>query len=500
MPLQAKEVDITVNANNTEMLAKFDDENELFLFRGVPYAKAPIGKLRWKSPLPIQAKSQIDARSFKPACMQDTYTTDWYHDVIDSFDQDKSLFQHVEEVSEDCLYLNIWTQSIDSNEKKPVMVWVHGGADTGGWSYEPDYLGHELAKKDVVVVSIGYRLNVFGFFKHPEMKEETGNFGLEDEILALKWIKENIGDFGGDPSNITYFGESAGGAHVSYLIASPEAKGLFKRGIIQSGGYNLFNRRGLNEAHELAIRTQNIAGAIDLNNLKSLDENALLAASRNLYHPHRPIIDGKIITDNLVKNYIDGDLNDVDLIIGSNKNEDLLYVEKDPDLEIFSRAVEDNYPNEAYEILSTLDTSNLRLAMDRFGTNQQTTCPSILIARSMAKTGNHVYQYHFTRERENSEKILAYHGAEIPYVFNTHDAYLPTNEDDLNLTNQMMEYWTEFAKKGTPNSIDNPVTWYEFGEDENYLILDTEIENGQQLEGMLCDIMIKELIQRSQVE
>jgi len=500
MPLQAKEVDITVNANNTQMLAKFDDENELFLFRGVPYAKAPIGKLRWKSPLPIEAKSQIDARSFKPACMQDTYTTDWYHDVIDSFDQDKSLFQHVEEVSEDCLYLNIWTQSIDSNEKKPVMVWVHGGADTGGWSYEPDYLGHELAKKDVVVVSIGYRLNVFGFFKHPEMAEETGNFGLEDEILALKWIKENIGDFGGDPSNITYFGESAGGAHVSYLIASPEAKGLFKRGIIQSGGYNLFNRRDLDEAHELAIRTQNIAGAIDLNNLKSLDENALLAASRNLYHPHRPIIDGKIITDNLVKNYIDGDLNDVDLIIGSNKNEDLLYVEKDPDLESFSKAVEDYYSNDADEILGMLDTSNLRLAMDRFGTNQQTACPSILIARSMAKTGNHVYQYHFTRERENSEKILAYHGAEIPYVFNTHDAYLPTNEDDLNLTNQMMEYWTEFAKKGTPNSIDNPVTWYEFGEEENYLILDTEIENGQKLEGMLCDIMIEELVQRSQAE
>ena len=500
LPLQSKEVEITINANNAEMLANYDDENGLFIFRGVPYAKPPVGELRWKSPQPVEEKSQIDARSFKPGCMQDTYITDWYHDVIESFEQDTSLFEHVKEVSEDCLYLNIWTPSVDKTKKKPVMVWVHGGADTGGWSYEPDYLGHELAKKDVVVVSIGYRLNVFGFFKHPEMSDETGNFGLEDEILALKWIQENIEDFGGDPNNVTYFGESAGGAHVSYLAASPEAKGLFKRGIIQSGGYNLFNWRSIDEAHELAIRTQNISGTIDLNDLKQLDANALLLASRNLYHPYRPFIDGKIITDNLAKKYIEGSINDVDLMIGSNKNEDLLYVEENPTLDNFTKRIAEHYPEQVDEILGLLDTSDLRLAIDHFGSNQETTCPSILIARSMAKTGNHVYQYFFTREREGSEKILAYHGAEIPYVFNTHDAYLPTNEDDLKLTDQMMEYWTQFAKKGTPNSIVNPITWYEFGDNENYLILDTEIENGQRLESAFCNIMIEELAQRSQSE
>ena len=500
LPLQSKEVEITINANNAEMLANYDDESGLFIFRGVPYAKPPVGKLRWKSPQPVEEKSQIDARSFKPACMQDTYTTDWYHDVIDSFGQDKSLFEHVKEVSEDCLYLNIWTPSVDKKKKKPVMVWVHGGADTAGWSYEPDYLGHELAKKDVVVVSIGYRLNVFGFFKHPEMTDETGNFGLEDEILALKWVQENIEDFGGDPNNVTYFGESGGGAHVSYLAASPEAKGLFKRGIIQSGGYNLFKWRSVDDAYELAIRTQNISGTIDLEDLRTLDANALLLASRNLYHPYRPFIDGKIITDNLAKKYIEGSINDVDLMIGTNKNEELLYVEDDPTIENFSKQIAEYYPDQVDEILSMLDTSDLRLAVDHFGSNQETTCPSILIARSMAKTGNHVYQYFFTREREGSEKILAYHGAEIPYVFNTHDEYLPTNEDDLQLTDQMMEYWTQFAKKGTPNSIENPITWYEFGENENYLILDTEIENGQRLESMLCSIMIEELTQRSQAE
>ena len=187
-------------------------------------------------------------------------------------------------------------------------------------------------------------------------------------------------------------------------------------------------------------------------------------------------------------------------MIGSNKNEDLLYVEENPTLDNFTKRIAEHYPEQVDEILGLLDTSDLRLAIDHFGSNQETTCPSILIARSMAKTGNHVYQYFFTREREGSEKILAYHGAEIPYVFNTHDAYLPTNEDDLKLTDQMMEYWTQFAKKGTPNSIVNPITWYEFGDNENYLILDTEIENGQRLESAFCNIMIEELAQRSQSE
>tara|TARA_B100001250_G_scaffold254156_1_gene218675 strand:- start:6119 stop:7636 length:1518 start_codon:yes stop_codon:yes gene_type:complete len=500
LPLQSEEVEIQINANDSSFLANYDDEKELFIFRGIPFAKPPVGELRWQSPIPVKQSQVVDARTFKPACMQDTYTTEWYHDVIESFDQDKSMFQHVESVSEDCLYLNIWTQSIDSSEKKPVMVWIYGGNDVGGWTYEPDYLGHNLAQKDVVVVSIPYRLNIFGFFNHPEMENQTGNFGLEDEILALQWVKDNIAQFGGDPENITLFGESAGGAHVSYHIASPLSEGLFDRGIIQSGGYNLSNPSRLNsldDANKLALETQNKAGVLNFNELTQLSSNELLEISSNLYHPYHPIVDGELIPDNITKIFNEGVLNDVDVMIGSNKNEDLLYVDENPTLADFSELIQWHHPNKVDEILGMLDLSDLRMAMDRFGTNQDTACPSILIARSMAKTGNHVYQYLFAREREGSEKILAYHGAEIPYVFNTHDAFLPTTEEDLKLTEQMMEYWTEFAKKGTPNSVDNPVTWYEFGEEENYLILDTEVRNDQKLERQFCDIMIKKLIQNA---
>ena len=492
-----------MSTDDSNFLANYDDEKELFIFRGIPFAEPPVGELRWQSPIPAKQSQVVDARTFKPACMQDTYTTEWYHDVIESFDQDKSMFQHVESVSEDCLYLNIWTQSIDSSEKKPVMVWIYGGNDVGGWTYEPNYLGHNLAQKDVVVVSIPYRLNIFGFFNHPEMDNQTGNFGLEDEILALQWVKDNIDQFGGDPDNITLFGESAGGAHVSYHIASPLSEGLFDRGIIQSGGYNLSNPSRLNsldDANKLALETQNKAGALNFNELKQLSSNELLEISNNLYHPYHPIVDGELIPDDITKIFNEGALNDVDVMIGSNQNEDLLYVDENPTLEDLSKLIQWYHPNKVDEILGILDLSDLRMAMDRFGTNQNTACPSILIARSMAKTGNHVYQYLFAREREGSEKILAYHGAEIPYVFNTHDAFLPTTEEDLILTEQMMEYWTEFAKKGTPNSVDNPMTWYEFGGEENYLILDTEVRNDQKLERQFCDIMIEKLMQSAASE
>ncbi|GIT34572.1 MAG: hypothetical protein Ct9H300mP4_08910 [Gammaproteobacteria bacterium] len=157
-----------------------DTENNQFIFRGIPYAKPPIGELRWKSPVPLSKEPKvINAQRFKPACMQDEYTTVWYQDVAELFGNPRTVFQHVDAVSEDCLYLNIWTNSLDQTSKKPVMVWVHGGADTGGWSYEPNYLGHHLASKNVVVVSINYRLNIFGFFAHPQMSNQTGNFGLK---------------------------------------------------------------------------------------------------------------------------------------------------------------------------------------------------------------------------------------------------------------------------------------------------------------------------------
>ena len=259
--ITATELDKQLTVGDVEYLGKYQTDSNTFIFRGIPYAEPPINNLRWKSPIPAKKNLNIDARQFKAACMQDRYNTDWYHNVIKAFGSDPSLFDHVNSISEDCLYLNIWTKSLETSARKPVMVWIHGGNDTAGWSYEPDYIGHNLANKDVVVVSIGYRLNIFGFFRHPNMNEQTGNFGLEDQILALKWLKQNIKYFGGDPNNITIFGESAGGAHISYHLVSPASEGLFKKAIIQSGGYNLISSYSLldiQEAHHFAKKVTDV--------------------------------------------------------------------------------------------------------------------------------------------------------------------------------------------------------------------------------------------------
>ena len=490
--IAALELDKQLTIRDVEYLGKYQTESNTFIFRGIPYAEPPINNLRWKSPIPAKKNLKIDARQFKPACMQDRYNTDWYHNVIKAFGSDPSLFDHVNSISEDCLYLNIWTKSLETSARKPVMVWIHGGNDTAGWSYEPDYIGHNLSNKDVVVVSIGYRLNIFGFFRHPNMIKQTGNFGLEDQILSLQWLKENIEYFGGDPKNITIFGESAGGAHISYHLASTASEGLFKKAIIQSGGYNLISPYSLldiQDAHSLAKEATDIISPNNFEALRKIDSNKLLDASKAMGYPFHPIIDGDLIQKEILNIYSSGNLNKVDLIIGSNKNEEYLYIDKELSAEDLIKQITEMNPDKADKIISLLDLSDIPLASDRLGTNQLTACPSIFIARQMTKSGNKVYQYLFSKQRIKSENILSYHGAEIPYVFGTHDAYLPTTNNDLKLTDSMMNYWTQFAKKGNPNSDNTDVYWDEFGDDENYIILDTTIKTDQKLEKELCDLI-----------
>ena len=490
--IAAIELDKQLTIRDVEYLAKYQTDSNTFIFRGIPYAEPPINNLRWKSPIPAKKNLKIDARQFKPACMQDRYNTDWYHNVIKAFGSDPSLFEHVNSISEDCLYLNIWTKSLETSARKPVMVWIHGGNDTAGWSYEPDYIGHNLSNKDVVVVSIGYRLNIFGFFRHPNMSKQTGNFGLEDQILSLQWLKENIKYFGGDPNNITIFGESAGGAHISYHLVSPASEGLFEKAIIQSGGYNLvspYSLLDIQEAHNFAKEATDIISPNNFEALRNIDSNRLLDVSKAMGYPFHPIIDGNLIEKQILNIYSSGNLNKVDLIIGSNKNEEYLYIDKELSIEDLLKQITERHPDKVDKIMSLLDLSDIPLASDRVGTNQLTACPSIFIARQMTKSGNKVYQYLFSKQRIKSENILSYHGAEIPYVFGTHDVYLPTTNNDLKLTDSMMNYWTQFAKKGNPNSDNTDVYWDEFGDDENYIILDTTIKTDQKLEKELCDLI-----------
>jgi para-nitrobenzyl esterase len=484
-----------IQIENTEYVGSFDVDRNQFIFRGIPYAKPPINELRWMPPIPYKTeKTSIAAQSFKPACMQDNGNTNWYRNVAISLGNPISMVHKTPPISEDCLYLNIWSQSLDTEQKQPVMVWIHGGGNVNGYSHEPNYLGYNLAQKGVVVVSINFRLNALGYLPHPENPNSSGNYGLMDQLTALKWIKDNIIQFGGDPNNITLFGESSGAEDIAYLIASPAAQGLFQRAISQSGGFIDWVKK--DEGLALGIEIQEKSGSESLAAMRNISAESIvkIRSSSDLYY--KVSVDGDLIPDDPFKLYLDQNINNVDLLIGSTRNEYMMYGNPNITDQETTDWVEKTYPEDSKAILELMTNKEPVIAMDQLQTNRDYLCPSVFIARQLSKNGNNVYQYIFDKERQNSESIKAYHGAEIPYVFNTHDDWLPTDPMDLELTEIMMEYWVEFAKKGTPNSINNP-TWKEFGDDENYQILDIPIQQSNKSEFEFCTLFIEQMRKRA---
>ena len=234
-------------------------DDEITAYKGIPYAAAPVGALRWKAPVPVAPwKGVREATQFGPACVQPKSTS------VNVYTDDPPR------MSEDCLYLNIW-QPTKMKSGAPVMVWIHGGAFRSGHTASQVYDGSELARRGVVIVSTSYRLGILGFLAHPELSAESpqhvsGNYGLLDQMAALQWVKENIAAFGGDPANVTIFGESAGALSVMDLVASPQAKGLFTKAIAESG-YMVSNaqlhksRYGLPSAEDIGVMTAKALGA-----------------------------------------------------------------------------------------------------------------------------------------------------------------------------------------------------------------------------------------------
>ncbi|MDH3533599.1 MAG: carboxylesterase family protein, partial [Gammaproteobacteria bacterium] len=222
----------TVTVNGEVLLGKYVEDGKVAAFLGVPFAEPPVGARRWRAPQTFEGKvEQRSVIEFAPACMQTMRILDWYRDMAELFGSSADYYEDLD-ISEDCLYLNLWTPTLDSQARLPVMVWIHGGSNKSGWSYEPNYHGHKLAQEDVVVVSVAYRQGVFGFLSHPEMPadEPQANFAYWDLIAALRWIQDHIGRFGGDPQRVTLFGESAGAQNILALTFAHAADGLFHRG------------------------------------------------------------------------------------------------------------------------------------------------------------------------------------------------------------------------------------------------------------------------------
>lgn len=456
----------SVSVNGELLVGQFTDDSPVVEFLGIPFAEPPIGELRWKAPQPFASRiEQRDATEFAPACMQTMRILDWYRGMAETFGASADYYDELE-ISEDCLYLNLWTPTLQKEAGLPVMVWIHGGSNNSGWSYEPNYRGQVLAPQGVVVVTVAYRQGAFGFLSHPELAGENAvaNFGLWDIVAALRWIQDNIDRFGGDPDRVTLFGESAGGENILALMFAEPAAGLYHRVILQSAAAYGMAMPDLASEQQ---RGTELSAAFEfeqdgsLQELRGVPAEELLRVYEENFggHYHSPAIDGQMVTEPNWESVQARRFGDHDLMIGTNDAEWFSYIDEDASVDdVFLTAA--NHPriggDKAVETVE--NEADPRRAMDRLMTADAYVCPSQNIAAQRSASGGNSWMYFFTRAREDigGQTMGAYHGAEYAYVFGVHDSYMTTNETDLALTKTMQDYWVNFAATGNPNGPNLP--------------------------------------------
>ena len=468
MSCDSQKIADRVETDRAIIQGHYDAETDTYSFKGVPFAMPPIDSLRWKEPKSIsEYLGQIDATEFGPICMQADPTPFlmWTHEFIAPSGN----------MSEDCLTLNIWTRSGDVDEKRPVIVFIHGGAFTSGSGSVPIYDGTAMASKGVVFVTINYRLGIFGFMAHPDLTAESaeqfsGNYGLLDQIEALKWVQSNIGQFGGDPDNVTIAGQSAGAFSVHYLVSSPLAEGLFHRAIAESGGAmlptnELARNNHLPRAEEAGLEVELLLNSDGISDLRNVPGDQLL----NFQRRFAPIIDGYVLPAPLLELFKEGRFNDVPLILGWNKDEGNFFGSVQS-AELFRQTVTERYGDFSDEIIAQFPAYNDSIAEQsqfELGSLQTFALQSWKWANLQNEIGSsNVYMYHFTRNvphGENQQPFGAFHTAEVPYAYhNLHKSdERPWEQDDFELADRMSDYWIQFAKYGDPN-VENFTVWRPF--------------------------------------
>ena len=420
------------------------------VYKGIPYAAPPTGDLRWKTPKPPASwEGTRQALEFSPACYQAPYP------------KGSIYYSEPEKMSEDCLYLNLWTAAKSAKEKRPVMVWIHGGALTRGSGATPVYDGEALAAKGVVLVTLNYRLGLFGFLAHPDLTKESdrkasGNYAFLDQIAALEWVHKNIAAFGGDPSRVTIFGESAGSWSVNYLVATPLAKGLFQRAIGESGGA-FGPMKTLGEAEQIGAKFAAGRGADTIQALREKPADELLRYSALGSFP--PNVDGWMLPHDVRSIFAAGQQNDVPTLIGSNADEatSLAPWPENGTAASFIAQVRQRFGSRADDVLKVYPADSDEQARAShyasfrdftFGWQMRTW------ARLQSKTGkSEAYLYYFSRVPPGpaSKRLGAFHASELAYVFDNLAGTKPWEEKDHELANTISSYWVNFAKTGDPN-------------------------------------------------
>lgn len=418
------------------------------VFKNIPFAQPPVGELRWREPLPPKAWTGVrDATAFGPMCNQ----------------TGNKQLPH----SEDCLQLNVWTPKWPMTSPVPVMVWIHGGGNVAGSGIEALFNGETLARRGVVIVNVNYRLGVFGFFSHPELTRESahhasGNYGLADQIMALRWVKENIARFGGNPANVTIFGESAGAADVNALIASPLSKGLFARVIAQSGPIGI--QPSLTESEKKGVELVSklgLTGDDTLAKLRAMNDVDLMekAAQGGPGTGMGINVDGWVLPEQASKTYMDGHQQKVALLIGNNSQE--MQPRGTPG-EI-RQMISQRYGPLADRALAAYGLSGPEdpapdpengTVMLQFTTDNSFRCGTVQELIWHTSAGNTGYEYQFSRTVHGQEAKGAPHASEIPFIFGTLPVWQKMrnyNESDQQYALIMQEYWTNFARTGDPN-------------------------------------------------
>jgi para-nitrobenzyl esterase len=470
---------LTMKTAQGKAQGKTINDGKVKAFLGLPYAAPPVGDLRWKAPEPAAKwKGARDATKFGAHCAQGR--------VFDDM-----VFQDAGP-SEDCLFLNVYAPADSTNKSKlPVMFWIHGGGYSGGASSEPRHNGDFMPLKGVVLVTINYRLGVFGFLATSDLAKEAngtaGNYGLLDIVAALEWVKGNIKNFGGDPQNVTIFGESAGSFAVSTLMASPMARGLFAKAIGESGAAfsDVLTLDPLEAREKKDDEWVASLGVKSLTELRALPTDKILDAVKSKKGGFSTAIDGKLLTEPVPDTYAAGKQAHVPLLAGWNRDEGS-FLANGMTAEKWKGMATGLFKDRAAEFLKLYpgdtDEQAVNSAID-YGSDSFIAFSTWKWIEAHRKTGDSpVYRYHFELRALPSKYhpgTFAFHSDDIEYVFGTLDTRPgeTVRPEDRTLSDQMMTYWTNFAKTGDPNGAGMPA-WPKYGKDDSLIHLDATITSG----------------------
>ena len=432
-------------------------EDSVYIFKGVPFAAPPVGERRWQEPKPLTAWTDtLACNNFAASPVQ--------NDPKPFMMWTEEFIAPPQPLSEDCLYLNIWSGASNASDKLPVLVWIYGGGFTSGSGACAIYDGKALAKEGIVYITINYRVGVFGFMAHPELTTEaqhksSGNYGLLDQIAALKWVKNNIAAFGGDPDKVTIAGQSAGSMSVQSLVASPLTKGLFRGAIAQSGAGR--PAMTLQDAEKVGVLLSEKLHSTSVSALRQLPADSMLSLANTLpFGSFFPIVDGYVIPENFDSIFLKKKHQDVPVMAGWVLGDGALVMRQAKPAADFIKDASKTYGANVSEFLKLFPAGSdeeAKASQEKLGVLQFAGTGDYKWAKANS-SNTYLYQYTYVpTDKPDFPNYGAFHTSEVPYALHTLALWnRPWKQSDYDVERYMSGYWLNFVKSGNPNGVGLP--------------------------------------------